>query len=172
MRIADHQPLTTATWSLKMAAENGCAENGCAKKSCAEKSCWEVVVLRRAAEKRAAETGCWEELLTVAARRAAKSGCWKWLCWEWLWIKTSLKFFVSRKWPRKVPSKKALSLKTVIKDCHLSRLSSKATQSSAEVMAVFKDYHQTSLKVLLKWWLSLKIVINYRPKFCWSDGCL
>ena len=73
-----------------------------------------------------------------------------------------------------------LSLKIVIKhrpklcwsDGCLSRLSSKAAQSSAEVMAVFKDCHQTSPKVLLKWWLSLKIVIKHRPKFCWSDGCL
>ena len=55
----------------------------------------------------------------------------------------------SRKRPRRVPSKKALSLKTVFKDCH-----------------------QTSPKVVLKWWLSLKIVIKHRPKFCWSDGCL
>ena len=55
----------------------------------------------------------------------------------------------SRKRPRRVPSKKALSLKTVFKDCH-----------------------QTSPKVLLKWWLSLKIVIKHRPKFYWSDGCL
>ena len=63
-------------------------------------------------------------------------------------------------------------------------------------MAVFKDCHQTSPKVLLKWWLSLKIVIKHlwlcfcggvfevvvwwcfcggvfkhRPKFYWSDGC-
>ena len=28
------------------------------------------------------------------------------------------------------------------------------------------------IKVLLKWWLSLKIVIKHCPKFCWSDGCL
>ena len=39
-------------------------------------------------------------------------------------------------------------------------------------MAVLKDCHQTSPKVLLKWWLSLKIVIKHRPKFYWSDGCL
>ena len=41
-----------------------------------------------------------------------------------------------------------------------------AHQSSTEVMAVLKDCHQTSPKVLLKWWLSLKIVIKHRPKFC------
>ena len=39
-------------------------------------------------------------------------------------------------------------------------------------MAVFKDCHQRLPKVLLKWWLSLKIVIKDCPKFCWSDGCL
>ena len=39
-------------------------------------------------------------------------------------------------------------------------------------MAVLKDCHQTSPKVLLKWWLSLKIVIKHRPKFYWSDGCV
>ena len=39
-------------------------------------------------------------------------------------------------------------------------------------MAVFKDCHQTSPKVLLKWWLSLKVVIKHRPKFYWSDGCV
>ena len=39
-------------------------------------------------------------------------------------------------------------------------------------MAVFKDCHQTSPKVLLMWWLSLKIVIKHCPKFYWSDGCL
>ena len=55
----------------------------------------------------------------------------------------------SRKRPRRVLSKKALSLKSVIKDCL-----------------------QASPKVLLKWWLSLKIVIKHRPKFYWSDGCL
>ena len=73
-----------------------------------------------------------------------------------------------------------LSFKIVIKGCPkfcwsdgcLSRLSSKAAQSSAEVMAVFKDCHQTSPKVILKWWLSFKIVIKHRPKLYWSDGCL
>ena len=73
-----------------------------------------------------------------------------------------------------------LSLKTVIKDCPkfcwsdgcLSRLSSKTAQSSAEVMAVLKDCHQRLPKVLLKWWLSLKIVIKDCQKLCWSDGCL
>ena len=45
--------------------------------------------------------------------------------------------------------KKALPLKTVIKDCQ-----------------------QRLPKVLLKWWLSLKIVIKDRPKFYWSDVCL
>ena len=104
----------------------------------------------------------------------------------------------SRKRPRRVPSKKALPWKTVIKDCHqtspkvllkwwlslkivikhrpkfcwsdgcLSKLSSKALAWKT----VIKDCHQTSPKVLLKWWLSLKIVIKHRPKFCWSDGCL
>ena len=57
-----------------------------------------------------------------------------------------------------------LSLKIVIKDCPkfcwsdgcLERLSSKTAQSSAEVMAVFKDCHQRLPKVLLKWWLSSK----------------
>ena len=76
--------------------------------------------------------------------------------------------------------KKALSLNIVIKHCLkfcwsdgcLERLSSKTAQSSAEVMAVFKDCHQRLPKVLLKWWLSLKIVIKDCPKFCWSDGCL
>ena len=104
----------------------------------------------------------------------------------------------SRKRPRRVLSKKALSLNIVIKHCLkfcwsdgcLERLSSKTAQSSAEVMAVFKDCHQRLPKgsaevmavfkdchqrlpkVLLKWWLSWKIVIKDCPKFCWSDGCL
>ena len=73
-----------------------------------------------------------------------------------------------------------LSFKIVIKhrpkfywsDGCLSRLSSNIVQSSIEVMAVDKDYHQTSPKVVLKWWLSFKIVIKHRPKFYWSDGCL
>ena len=73
-----------------------------------------------------------------------------------------------------------LSLKIVIKDCPkfcwsdgcLERLSSKTAQSSAEVMAVLKDCHQRLPKVLLKWWLSWKIVIKDCPKFCWSDGCI
>ena len=63
--------------------------------------------------------------------------------------------------------KKALSLKSVIKDC---------LQTSPKVLLKWwlslKDCHQTSPKVLLKWWLSLKIVIKHRPKFYWSDGCL
>ena len=59
------------------------------------------------------------------------------------------KSYFSRKRPRRVPSKRALPLKIVIKDCH-----------------------QTSPKVLLKWWLSLMIVIKDCPKFCWRDGCL
>ena len=73
-----------------------------------------------------------------------------------------------------------LSLKIVIKhrpklywsDGCLSRLSSKAAQSSTEVMAVFQDCHQRLPKVLLKWWLSFKIVIKGCPKLYWSDGCL
>ena len=73
-----------------------------------------------------------------------------------------------------------LSSKIVIKDCLKfrwsdgcpARLSSKTAQSSAEVMAVLKDCHQRLPKVLLKWWLSLKIVIKDCLKFCWSDGCL
>ena len=85
----------------------------------------------------------------------------------------------SRKRPRRVLSKKALPLKTVIKDCPkfcwsdgcLYRLSSKTAQSSAEVMAVFKDCHTRLPKVLLKWWLSSKIVIKDCLKFRWSDGC-
>ena len=60
-------------------------------------------------------------------------------CLLWFVI---VSFFFSRKRPRRVPSKKALPLKTVIKDCH-----------------------QTSPKVLLKSWLSFKIVIKHRPKF-------
>ena len=61
----------------------------------------------------------------------------------------------------------------VFKDCHqTSPMSSKTAQSSIEVMDVVKDCHQTSPKVLLKWWLSLKIVIKDRPKFYWSDACL
>ena len=79
----------------------------------------------------------------------------------------------SRKRPRRVLSKKALPLKTVIKDCPkfcwsdgcLYRLSSKTAQSSAEVMAVFKDCHTRLPKVLLKWWLSSKIVIKDCLKF-------
>ena len=73
--------------------------------------------------------------------------------------------FDSRKRPRRVLSKKALSLNIVIKHCLkfcwsdgcLERLSSNIAQSSTEVMAVFKDCHQTSPKVLLKWWLSSNI---------------
>ena len=72
--------------------------------------------------------------------------------------------YFSRKRPRRVLSKKALSLNIVIKHCLkfcwsdgcLERLSSKTAQSSAEVMAVFKDCHQRLPKVLLKWWLSSK----------------
>ena len=60
----------------------------------------------------------------------------------------------SRKRPRRVLSKKALPLKTVIKDCH---------QTSPKVLlkwwlslkfVIFKDCHQRLPKVLLKWWLS------------------
>ena len=95
-------------------------------------------------------------------------------------MQNKLTFFFSRKRPRRVLSKKALSLNIVIKHCLkfcwsdgcLERLSSKTAQSSAEVMAVFKDCHQRLPKVLLKWWLFLKIVIKDCPKFCWSDGCL
>ena len=47
----------------------------------------------------------------------------------------------SRKRPRRVPSKKALPLKTVIKDCH---------RTSPKVKTLIKDCHQTSPKVLLK----------------------
>ena len=47
----------------------------------------------------------------------------------------------SRKRPRRVLSKKALSLNIVIKHC---------LESSAEVMAVLKDCHQRLPKVLLK----------------------
>ena len=47
-----------------------------------------------------------------------------------------------------------------------------AAKGSFKKRAVFKDCHQTSPKVLLKWWLSWKIVIKHRPKFDWSDGCL
>ena len=43
---------------------------------------------------------------------------------------------------------------------------------SSCVCVCVKDCHQTSPKVLLKWWLSLKIVIKHRPKFYWSDGCV
>ena len=42
---------------------------------------------------------------------------------------------------------------------------SNIAQSFTEVMAVVKDCHQTSPKVLLKSWLSSKIVIKHRPKF-------
>ena len=42
----------------------------------------------------------------------------------------------------------------VFKDCHQT-----SPKVSTEVMAVFTACHQTSPKVLLKWWLSLKIVI-------------
>ena len=48
---------------------------------------------------------------------------------------------ISRKRPRRVLSKKALSLNIVIKHC---------LESSAEVMAVLKDCHQRLPKVLLK----------------------
>ena len=85
--------------------------------------------------------------------------------------------YFSRKRPRRVPSKKALPLKTVIKDCHqtspkVKTLIKDCHQTSPKVKTLIKDCHQTSPKVLLKWWLSLKIVIKHRPKFCWSDGCL
>ena len=80
----------------------------------------------------------------------------------------------------KVVLKWGLCLKTVLKhrpklywsDGCLQRLSSNIPQSYTEVMAVFKDCHQTSPKVILKWWLSLKIVIKHCPKFFWSDSCL
>ena len=58
----------------------------------------------------------------------------------------------------KAAAKGSFKKSVVIKDCLLR--------------TVFKDCHQTSPKVLLKWWLSLKIVIKHRPKFYWSDGCL
>ena len=69
-----------------------------------------------------------------------------------------------------------LSLKIVSKhrpkfywgDGCLYSLSSNIAQSSTEVMAVFKDCHQTSPKVLLKWWLSLHIVIKHCPQF-WRE---
>ena len=90
---------------------------------------------------------------------------------------TRANLFFSRKRPRRVPSKKALPLKTVIKDCHqtspkVKTLIKDCHQTSPKVKTLIKDCHQTSPKVLLKWWLSLKIVIKHRPKFCWSDGCL
>ena len=53
-------------------------------------------------------------------------------------------FIYSRKRPRRVPSKKALPLKIVIKDCH---------QTSPKVKTLFKACH-------------LKIVIKDCPKFC------
>ena len=90
---------------------------------------------------------------------------------------TELIVFFSRKRPRRVPSKKALPLKTVIKDCHqtspkVKTLIKDCHQTSPKVKTLIKDCHQTSPKVLLELWLSLKIVIKHRPKFCWSDGCL
>ena len=36
--------------------------------------------------------------------------------------------------------------------------------------ACLKDCHQRLQKAVLKWWLSLKIVIKHRPKFYWIDG--
>ena len=39
-------------------------------------------------------------------------------------------------------------------------------------MLVLKDCHRTLPNVPLKSWLSLKIVINHRLKFYWSDACL
>ena len=90
--------------------------------------------------------------------------------WKFAWLP------YSRKRPRRVPSKIALPLKTVIKDCHQTspkvKTLIKIAQSSTDVMAVFQDCHETSPKVLLMWWLSLKIVIKHRPKFYWCDGCL
>ena len=58
--------------------------------------------------------------------------------------------------------KNSVAIKDCHKDCH---------QTSPKVKTVIKDCHQTSPKVLLKWWLSLRIVIKHRPKFYWSDGC-
>ena len=47
-----------------------------------------------------------------------------------------------------------------------------AAKGSFKKSAVIKHCYQTLPKVLLKWWLSWKIVIKDCPKFCWSDGCL
>ena len=46
-----------------------------------------------------------------------------------------------------------------------------AAKGSFKKSAVIKHCYQTLPKVLLKWWLSWKIVIKDCPKFCWSDGC-
>ena len=49
----------------------------------------------------------------------------------------------------KAAAKGSFKKSVAIKDCHYG-LSSNIAQSSTEVMAVFKDCHQTSPKVLLK----------------------
>ena len=119
----------------------------------------------------------WNEIATEPDQHCLKN---MHICFWRLFTNTHIKRNNSRKRPRRVPSKKGLSLKIVIKhrpkfywsDGCLERLSSNIAQRSTEVTAVCKDCHQTSPKVLLKWWLSLKIVIKHRPKFYWSDGCL
>ena len=98
---------------LRKSAEKICWEN--LLRRSAEKICWEDLLkkicwedlLRRSAEK-SAEKICWEDLLRLL-RRSAEKICWRksaekicWedllkksaekICWEWLWIKTSLKF--------------------------------------------------------------------------------
>ena len=139
---------------------------------------------------------CFEVMLTCL-----RDVGWKWIGHFWF-LSLCLLIYFCRKRPRRVLWRKVLSSKRVFTDCHrrlpqvllkrwlslkivikdsskfcwsdggLERLSSKTAKSSAEEMAVLKDCHQRLPKVLLKRWLSLKIVIKDCPRFCWRDGCL
>ena len=72
----------------------------------------------------------------------------------------------SRKRPRRVLLRKALSSKTVFEDCH-----QRLPKVLPNWCLSFKDCHQRLPKVPLKWWLSIKIVIKDCPKFCRIDAC-
>ena len=56
-------------------------------------------------------------------------------------------------------------------DTH-SGLSSNVAQKSAEVMVVFQDSHQTFPTVLMKWCVSVIVVIKGCPESYWSECCL
>ena len=65
-----------------------------------------------------------------------------------------------------------LHMSLALKRFHVCFFPKAAAKGSFKKSAVIKHCYQTLPKVLLKWWLSWKIVIKDCPKFCWSDGCL